>query len=142
MDLLHLRYRLKSGFYYLYDMRDAPNAITGERPYRLKTELARRVAVELARRTPYVRAVAWPQASIAEPALTLPIDVQRFEAEGFERVTLEAVWTLRQAGRDVTSRRFVASEAVTEPGWDGLAAAHGRLVDALAADIAARLPAP
>lgn len=39
MDLLHLRYRLKSGFYYLYDMRDAPNAITGERPYRLKTEL-------------------------------------------------------------------------------------------------------
>ena len=108
----------------------------------LKTEIARRVAVELARRTPYVRAVAWPQASIAEPALTLPIDVQRFEAEGFERVTLEAVWTLRQAGRDVTSRRFVASEAVTDPSWDGLAAAHGRLVDALAADIAARLPAP
>lgn len=39
MDLLHLRYRLRSGYYYLYDMRDALNAITGERPYRLKTEL-------------------------------------------------------------------------------------------------------
>lgn len=39
MDLLHLRYQLRSGHYYLYDMRDAPNAITGERPYRLKTEL-------------------------------------------------------------------------------------------------------
>lgn len=39
MDLQHLRYRLRSGHYYLYDMRDAPNAITGERPYRLKTEL-------------------------------------------------------------------------------------------------------
>lgn len=39
MDSLHLLYRLKSGHYYLYDMRDAPNAITGERPYRLKTEL-------------------------------------------------------------------------------------------------------
>jgi len=39
MDLLHLRYQLRSGHYYLYDMRDAPNAITGERPYRLKSEL-------------------------------------------------------------------------------------------------------
>ena len=39
MDLLHLMYQLRSGHYYLYDMRDAPNAITGERPYRLKTEL-------------------------------------------------------------------------------------------------------
>ena len=39
MDLRHLRYQLRSGHYYLYDMRDAPNAITGERPYRLKSEL-------------------------------------------------------------------------------------------------------
>ena len=39
MDLLHLMYQLRSGHYYLYDMRDAPNAITGERPYRMKTEL-------------------------------------------------------------------------------------------------------
>ncbi len=107
----------------------------------LKTEIARRVAGELARRTPYVRAVAWPQASIVEPDLTLPIDVQRFDAEGFERVTLEAVWTLRSNGRDLASRRFSATESVAEPGWDALAAAHGRLVDALAADIAAVLAA-
>ena len=39
MDLQHLRYQLRSGHYYLYDMRDALNAITGERPYRLKTKL-------------------------------------------------------------------------------------------------------
>ncbi|QXZ08980.1 hypothetical protein KUF54_13140 [Comamonas sp. Y33R10-2] len=39
MDLLHLKYQLRSGHYYLYDMRDAPNVITGERPYRLKTEM-------------------------------------------------------------------------------------------------------
>lgn len=102
----------------------------------LKTEIARRVAVDLARRTPYVRAVAWPQASIAEPDLSLPIDVQRFDADGFERVTLEAVWTLRKAGKDVASRRFVATEPVAEPTWEALAAAHGRLVDALARDVA------
>lgn len=39
MDLQHLQYRLKSGHYYLYDMREEPNAITGERRFKLKTEL-------------------------------------------------------------------------------------------------------
>ncbi len=106
----------------------------------LKTEIARRVAVEVARHSAYVRAVAWPQASIADPDLTLPIDVLRFDADGFERVTLEAVWTLRKGGHDVVSRRFSATETVREPSWDGLAAAHGRLVDALAADIVSALP--
>ena len=39
MDLQHLRYQLRSGHYYLYDLRDAPNVITGERPYQLRLEL-------------------------------------------------------------------------------------------------------
>ena len=107
----------------------------------LKTEIARRVAGELARYTAYTRAVAWPQASIAEPDLSLPIDIQRFDADGFERVTLEAVWTLRKGGKDLASRRFAATEPLTAPTWEALAAAHGRLVDALARDIAAALPA-
>ncbi|NML25275.1 PqiC family protein [Zoogloea dura] len=106
----------------------------------LKTEIARRVAVELARSTGNGRIVAWPQGSIVEPDMTLPIDVQRFEAEGFERVTLEAVWTLRKAGKDLASGRFAATESVTQPGWDGLAAAHGRLVTALARDVARAIP--
>ena len=106
----------------------------------LKTEIARRVAADLARRSPYARSVAWPQASIAEPTLSVPIDVQRFEADGFERVTLEAVWTIRQAGRDITSRRFSATEPIAAPNFEALASAHGRLVDALAAEIAAALP--
>lgn len=108
----------------------------------LKSEIARRVAVDLARRTPYARAVAWPQASLAEPAYTLPIDVQRFAAETPERVTLEAVWSLRKNGREVVSRRFVATEAPADGSWEALASAHGRLVDALSTDIAAHLPPP
>lgn len=107
----------------------------------LKTEIARRVAGELARYTAYTRAVAWPQASIAEPDLSLPIDIQRFDADGFERVTLEAVWTLRKGGKDLASRRFAATEPLAAPTWEALAAAHGRLVDALARDIATALPA-
>lgn len=106
----------------------------------LKTEIARRVASDLARLRGYGRIVAWPQATLAEPDLSLPIDVQRFDAEGFERVTLEAVWTLRKGGKDLASRRFVGSEPVAAPTYAALAAAHGRLIDALARDIAAALP--
>lgn len=39
MDLQHLRYQLKSGHYYLYDMSEAPSVVTGERRFKLKTEL-------------------------------------------------------------------------------------------------------
>ena len=106
----------------------------------LKTEIARRIAADLARRSPYARSVAWPQSSLADPALSVPIDVLRFEADGFERVTLEAVWTLRQAGRDIASRRFSATETIAAPTYEALASAHGRLVDALAAEIAGALP--
>lgn len=106
----------------------------------LKTEIARRVAVELSRRSGNGRIVAWPQSSIVEPEMNVPIDVLRFDAEGFGKVTLEAVWTLRKGGKDVIGRRFVATEQVSEPTWEALAATHGRLVDALAADIATALP--
>jgi len=106
----------------------------------LKTEIARRVAVELSRRSGNGRIVLWPQSSIIEPEMSVPIDVQRFDAEGFGKVTLEAVWTLRKGGKDVLGRRFSATEQVGEPTWEALAAAHGRLVDALAADIASALP--
>lgn len=64
MDLLHLMYQLRSGHYYLYDMRDAPNAITGERPYRLKTEL---VAIAFDRITGRVHQHGPPPASIHGP---------------------------------------------------------------------------
>ncbi|MCD2512698.1 hypothetical protein [Comamonas endophytica] len=35
---MELQYQLKAGHYYLYDMRDAPSAVTGERRFRLRTE--------------------------------------------------------------------------------------------------------
>ncbi|MBP6095798.1 MAG: membrane integrity-associated transporter subunit PqiC [Methyloversatilis sp.] len=101
----------------------------------LKDEVARRLAGGIARQTGIGRVVAWPQSTLAAPALTVPIDIQRFDAEGFERVTLEAVWAVRKAGRDIAGRRFVASETVASPDYAALTAAHGRLVDALARDI-------
>ena len=35
---MDLQYQLKAGSYYLYDMRDTPSAITGERRFKLKTD--------------------------------------------------------------------------------------------------------
>ena len=35
---MDLQYQLKAGNYYLYDMRDAPSSVTGERRCKLKTD--------------------------------------------------------------------------------------------------------
>ena len=35
---MDLQYELKAGNYYLYDMRDAPSSVTGERRCKLKTD--------------------------------------------------------------------------------------------------------
>ncbi|KAF1048414.1 hypothetical protein [Xylophilus sp.] len=35
---MDLQYQLRSGSYYLYDLRDAPSTVTGERRFRLKTD--------------------------------------------------------------------------------------------------------
>lgn len=35
---MDMQYQLKAGSYYLYDMREAPSTITGERRFKLKTD--------------------------------------------------------------------------------------------------------
>src|SRR3989344_5944763 len=35
---MDMQYQLKAGSYYLYDMREAPSAVTGERRFKLKTD--------------------------------------------------------------------------------------------------------
>ena len=39
MDSRHLRYQLKAGQYCLYDVRDTPCVVSGERRFRLRTDL-------------------------------------------------------------------------------------------------------
>ncbi len=45
---MDLQYQLKAGSYYLYDLRDAPSTVTGERRFRLKTDT---VAIAFDRQT-------------------------------------------------------------------------------------------
>lgn len=105
----------------------------------LKAELARRLATSIARERGLARVVAAPQNSVTRPDLTVPIDVLRFDADGFSSVTLEAVWAVRRDGADLGSGRFSRSERVSAPTYEALVEAHGRLADALAADIAAAI---
>ena len=37
-NTMDMQYQLKAGSYYLYDMRDTPSVVTGERRFRLKTD--------------------------------------------------------------------------------------------------------
>ena len=53
---------------------------------------------------------------------------------------LYAMREVRQAGRDIASRRFSATAPIAAPTYEALASAPGRLVDALAAEIAGALP--
>ncbi len=105
----------------------------------LKAEVARRLAVSFARESGLARVVAAPQNSIARPDITVPVDVLRFDADGFSSVALDAAWSVRRDGREIASGRFSRSEPVAAARYDALVAAHGRLVDALAADIAAAI---
>ena len=36
---MDMQYQLKAGSYYLYDMREAPSKVTGERRFKLKTDM-------------------------------------------------------------------------------------------------------
>ncbi|MBL8447364.1 MAG: membrane integrity-associated transporter subunit PqiC [Zoogloeaceae bacterium] len=106
----------------------------------IKAELASRVARAVAREAGWSQVVASPQASLVAPRFSVPIDVTGLETHGFQKVTLEAVWSVRQGAAVLAEGRFAASEPVVGGDYAGVAAAHARLADALARDIATRLP--
>jgi uncharacterized lipoprotein YmbA len=105
-----------------------------------KAEIAGRLAASVARERGLARVVAVPQNSIARPDLVVPVDVQRFDADGFSTVSLDAVWSVRRDGAELAGGRFSRSEPVSAPTYEALVEAHGRLLDALARELAAALP--
>ncbi|TAH47490.1 MAG: membrane integrity-associated transporter subunit PqiC [Betaproteobacteria bacterium] len=106
----------------------------------LKIEIGRRVAGEIARLRGLPRVVAWPQNTYSEPELSLPIDIQRLDTIGFDSVRIEAVWSLRRERRELAGGRVVIEERIDDPSHAGVAVAHVRAVDALAREVAARMP--
>ena len=106
----------------------------------IKAELAGRVARAVMRETGWSQVVSAPQASLAAPRFSVPLDVTGLETLGFETVALEAVWSIRDGPTMVAQGRFAASEPIPGNDFSGVATAHARLADALARAIAARLP--
>jgi uncharacterized protein len=69
------------------------------------------------------------------------VDVQRFESTPGSSVLVEALWAVRKTGGQSRSGRTVATETVSGPTFDALAAAHSRALATLANDIAAAIRA-
>jgi uncharacterized protein len=87
------------------------------------------------------RVVAGSIANFA-PTYRVTIDVQQFESIPGQSVLLDAVWAVhRTSGGEPRTGRTVAREAVSEKGYDALAAAHSRALATVSADIAAALRA-
>ena len=87
-----------------------------------------------------VQVGAYPQNSIADPALRITVDVVRFDAVPNGEAVIEVVWSIRRPADDlIRTGRSVASSPIAGVGYDAIV--HG-WNDALAivdADIAARV---
>jgi uncharacterized lipoprotein YmbA len=103
----------------------------------LKNEISRVVAQNLVALLGTGKVTQFPETTSADAAYRVSIEVQSFESVPGEHAGLDAVWTLRRA-RDDKSRtgRTSLQERVSEPGYEGLAAAHSRAIARLSRDIA------
>ena len=102
----------------------------------LDESIARVVAGDLATQLGTPRVAAAPAANF-DAAFRVTINVQRFDSMPGHEVVIDAVWSVRKAkGGETRSGRTVAREAVTDPSFDALAAAHSRALAQVSGDIA------
>ena len=103
----------------------------------LKSEIPRVLAVHLRRVLRTARIATADQSASLDADYRIAVDVQRFESILGERVTIEALWSVRgaQGGRARTGRSFV-SEPAQGADHEALAAAHGRALAQMAGELA------
>lgn len=103
----------------------------------LQDGLSRAIAENLVAILGTPRVVRFPQTLATEPDYRVAVEVRTFESTPGKSTALDAVWTVRRAKDGKTSTgRTSAREAVSESGYDALAAAHSRAVARLSEDIA------
>jgi uncharacterized protein len=107
----------------------------------LKAAIPRALAEMLMRELGSPRVLAGRQSSGAAADYRVAIDVQRFDSSLTEGATLDAAWTLTPAQGPTRSGRTFAREPLASPGHAGIADAHRRALERLAADIAAAIRA-
>lgn len=103
----------------------------------LKSEIPRVLAVHLRRALGTPRIATSDQSASLGADYRIAVDVQRFESILGERVTIEALWSVRaaQGGRARTGRSFV-SEPARGADHEALAAAHRRALARVAGELA------
>jgi uncharacterized protein len=108
----------------------------------LRSQIPRVIAEDLGRLLGTSRVASYLQRSGPEPGCRVLLDIVRFEASPGEAVSVEAVWSLRQAGVGVPKTgRSRVREAAAGEGYDALVAAYGRALLAVSAELAQALRA-
>lgn len=108
----------------------------------LQSNVARVVVEDLIRLLGTPRVTLYPQVATPNPDYRVEIEVLRFESAPGQGATLDALWTVRRPsdGRVRTSRTDVR-EVASEPGVDGMVAAHSRALGRLSEDVASTIRA-
>ncbi len=103
----------------------------------LKTEIPRVIADNLAQLLQGARVTAYPQRAFPDTAYRVSIDVQRFDSALGDAATVQVSWTVRALkSGTIRSGSIVAREPVQGAGYAALAAAHGRALATVSAQIA------
>jgi len=126
-------------------VRTGPNEVSIDDLHRwvepLKTGIPRALAELLMRELGTPRVVAGRSASGTAADYRVAVDVQRFESSFSEGATLDAVWTVTPAQGAARSGRTFVQEAAPTRDHAGIAAAHRKALEKLAADIATAIRA-
>ncbi len=100
--------------------------------------LAARIARALAAAGHPTQVAAYPQTSIADPALRVTVDIVRFDAVPNGEAVVDALWTVRRpADGMVRSGHTVASSPIGGTSYEAIVAGWNTAVATVDADIAA-----
>ena len=102
----------------------------------LKSQIPRLMADNVGLLLGTGRVSSYPQSVGSDADIRVPVDIQRFEADG-EMVKIDAFWTLRRGfGEVAKTGRSSASEKIEGKGYDALASAYSRALFTISIDIA------
>lgn len=102
----------------------------------LKSQIPRLIADNVGRRLGSGRVSAYPQSVGTDAEIRVPVDIQRFEAEG-DMVRIDAFWTLRRSSGEVAKTgRSAVREKIEGTEYDALVSAYSRALSSVSSDIA------
>lgn len=108
----------------------------------VKSGIARTLATRLARALDasglHMQVGAYPQTSIADPALRITVDIVRFDAVPNGEAVVDALWSIRRPADDlVRTGHTIASSPIAGVGYDAIVHGWNEAVAVVDRDIAA-----